>query len=70
MMSKTFRPATSWEGERAERDHLAWQQLFLDNSKTPPLAQQLSVTSYTVDDCLNVINLNFAPLLGELRSWS
>ena len=67
MTSKTFRPATSGKGERAERDNFAWQQLSLDPSKTPPLKQQRSVTSYTVDGCLNVINVNFEPHPSEVQ---
>ena len=67
MIQKAFRPAPTWEGERAGTDHLAWQQISVPNSKTPQLEQQLSVTSYTVDDCLNVIKLNLGPHRREVQ---
>ena len=67
MTSKTFRPATSGKGERAGTDNFAWQQLSLHNSKTPQHEQQLSITSYTVDDRLNVINLNLGPHRREVQ---
>ena len=67
MTSKTFRPATSWEGERVGTDNFAWQQLSVHNSKTPQLEQQLSITSYTVDDRLNVIKLNLGPHRREVQ---
>ena len=67
MIHKTFRPATSVKGERAGRDNFAWQQLFLDNSKTPPFEQQLSVTSFSVDDYLNVIKVKFGPHPSEVQ---
>lgn len=69
MTQKTFRPATSWGGERAGTDHSAWQQISAHSIKASPLQQEFSITSYRVDDRLNVVGIKRGPHLREVRSW-
>ena len=68
MTSKTFRPAPSWEGERAETVHFAGEQICRHDNKNPVNHQEISVINYSVDARLNVVRVNFGPLRSGVQS--
>ena len=67
MTHKTFRPAVQWDGEQAGTDYLAWQQSSVFDSKLPKFSQESLITSYQVDDRLNVICVQFGLRLREVH---
>ena len=67
MTSKTFRPAPSWEGERAETVHFAGEQICRHDNKNPVNRQEISVINYSVDARLNVVRVYFGPRRCEVQ---
>ena len=67
MIQKAFRPAPTWEGERAGTDHLAWQQISVHINKTSLSQQEISIINYSVDARLNVVRVYFGPRRSEVQ---